>query len=294
MAAGRARRSQAAVDWVLDLEPIEVNIFRGCRPRRTASGSSGARSPARRWSPRPARSSRAAGVHSLHAYFLRAGDPGADPLRGRPHPRRRSFTTRRVVAIQHGKAIFNLPASFQVPEEGLDHAFPMPDVPRPTAPGLHDRVASPPGRDGRPGSTGRGPSTSATSTAPPPTAGPAHRVPQSVAAGRRPAARRPAAAHHRAHLRADMTLLDTATAAPRRQLVRPTTASWPASTTPCGSTGPSGPTTGCSTTRTAPSAPAARGLSRGLVFTRDGHPRGHGDAGGPDPLGAEWAQRGGH
>ncbi|MGW2629811.1 acyl-CoA thioesterase [Streptomyces chattanoogensis] len=70
--------------------------------------------------------------HSLHAYFLRPGDPGApivytvDRIRDG-----RSFTTRRVVAVQHGQPVFHLSASFQVHEEGLDHQEPMPSAPDP-------------------------------------------------------------------------------------------------------------------------------------------------------------------
>ena len=71
-------------------------------------------------------------IHSLHAYFLRAGDPDArivfDVDRSRDG---RSFSSRRVVAIQHGRPIFTLAASFQVEEEGLEHEFEMPDVPPP-------------------------------------------------------------------------------------------------------------------------------------------------------------------
>lgn len=72
--------------------------------------------------------------HSLHAYFLRPGDARlpvvylVDPIRDG-----RSFTTRRVVAMQGGEAIFNLSASFQVVEEGFDHHDPMPEVPPPEA-----------------------------------------------------------------------------------------------------------------------------------------------------------------
>ena len=68
-------------------------------------------------------------VHSLHAYFLRPGDPSlpiifdVDPIRDG-----KSFTTRRVVAIQNGKAIFNSSMSFQVMEKGLEHQFDMPEV----------------------------------------------------------------------------------------------------------------------------------------------------------------------
>ncbi|MEZ4408948.1 MAG: acyl-CoA thioesterase II [Polyangiales bacterium] len=71
-------------------------------------------------------------VHSLHGYFLRAGDLDrpivyqVDRLRDG-----KSFTTRRVVAVQEGEAIFSLEASFQLDEEGFDHQDPMPDVPAP-------------------------------------------------------------------------------------------------------------------------------------------------------------------
>ncbi|MFT7518731.1 MAG: acyl-CoA thioesterase-2 [Kiritimatiellia bacterium] len=71
-------------------------------------------------------------VHSLHGYFLRQGDPTrpviyeVDPIRDG-----RSFTTRRVVAIQHGRAIFHMSASFQIDEPGLDHHSPAPDAPDP-------------------------------------------------------------------------------------------------------------------------------------------------------------------
>ncbi|MCE7080543.1 acyl-CoA thioesterase II [Streptomyces sp. ST2-7A] len=70
--------------------------------------------------------------HSLHSYFLRPGDPGApivyqvDRIRDG-----RSFTTRRVVAVQHGQPIFHLSASFQVHEEGLEHQQEMPGAPDP-------------------------------------------------------------------------------------------------------------------------------------------------------------------
>ena len=71
-------------------------------------------------------------VHSLHAYFLVAGDVDA-PIVYEVDVARdgKSFSNRRVVAIQHGQPIFNMTASFQVPEEGLEHAAPMPQVPGP-------------------------------------------------------------------------------------------------------------------------------------------------------------------
>ena len=67
--------------------------------------------------------------HSLHAYFLRPGDPLA-PIVYRVERDRdgQSFTTRRVVAIQHGRPIFNMAASFQVVETGLEHAAKLPRV----------------------------------------------------------------------------------------------------------------------------------------------------------------------
>ncbi len=121
----------ALVD-LLDLEPIEVNIFRGVSPdedrQRTFGGQVAGQAlvaAARtvgddRW------------VHSLHAYFLRPGDPSVPILYEVDRIRDgRSFTTRRVVAIQHGRAIFNLAASFQVEEPGLEHQSPMPPAPDP-------------------------------------------------------------------------------------------------------------------------------------------------------------------
>ncbi len=71
-------------------------------------------------------------VHSLHAYFLRKGDHTAPIIYEVDRQRDgRSYTSRRVVAIQHGHPILNLAASFQVPEEGLEHQSSMPQVPRP-------------------------------------------------------------------------------------------------------------------------------------------------------------------
>ncbi len=71
-------------------------------------------------------------VHSLHAYFLRAGDVEASIVYNVDRARDgRSFNNRRVVAIQHGRQIFNMTASFQKVEAGLEHHAPMPDVPGP-------------------------------------------------------------------------------------------------------------------------------------------------------------------
>jgi acyl-CoA thioesterase-2 len=71
-------------------------------------------------------------VHSLHAYFLRKGDHTAPIIYEVDRQRDgRSYSSRRVVAIQHGYPILNLAASFQHPEDGLEHQAPMPAVPRP-------------------------------------------------------------------------------------------------------------------------------------------------------------------
>ena len=121
---------------LLELERLEDNLFRGesrdigsnrvfggqvlgqglCAASRTVEGRH---------------------VHSLHAYFLRPGDVNAPIVY---HVKRdrdgRSFSNRRVVAIQHGRPIFNMTASFQLDEQGLEHQAEMPDVPGPN--GLAD------------------------------------------------------------------------------------------------------------------------------------------------------------
>jgi len=71
-------------------------------------------------------------VHSLHAYFLRAGDIEAPIVYEVDRARDGgSFSTRRVVAIQHGEPIFNMSASFQITEPGVEHQLSMPEVPKP-------------------------------------------------------------------------------------------------------------------------------------------------------------------
>lgn len=120
---------QALDDLValLDLEVIEVNLFRGRSPdenrQRVFGGQvAGQALVAATRTVEPDRS-----VHSLHAYFLRPGDPTTPILYEVDRIRDgKSFTTRRVVAIQHGRAIFNLQASFHVAETGPDHQIPMP------------------------------------------------------------------------------------------------------------------------------------------------------------------------
>ncbi len=114
---------------LLDLESIEVNIFRGRSPdesrQRVFGGQVAGQAlvAATRTIDEPDRF-----VHSLHAYFLRPGDPAIPILYEVDRIRDgKSFATRRVVAIQHGRAIFNLQASFHVHEPGPDHQIEMPD-----------------------------------------------------------------------------------------------------------------------------------------------------------------------
>ncbi len=118
---------------ILSLEQIELNLFRGTSPtegwQRVYGGQvlGQALVAASRTVDGDNRS-----AHSLHGYFLRPGDTSQPILYSVDRIRDgRSFTTRRVVAIQNGVAIFSMSASFQVHETGLSHADAMPDVPPP-------------------------------------------------------------------------------------------------------------------------------------------------------------------
>lgn len=126
------RRALAArLLGILDLEAIEQNLYRGSNEARKGLRLFGGQVLAQ--------AMRAAGhtvegrqPHSLRAYFMRAGDAGRPVLYEVERIRDgRSFTTRRVVAIQQGQAIFSMDVSFQSPETGFDHAHPMPNVPPP-------------------------------------------------------------------------------------------------------------------------------------------------------------------
>ncbi|HXH56817.1 MAG TPA: acyl-CoA thioesterase II [Iamia sp.] len=129
---------QAAVDEmirVLDLENIEVNVFRGTSPDEDAQRVFGGQVAGQALVAAARTVDADRTVHSLHAYFLRPGDPTVPILYEVDRLRDgRSFTTRRVVAIQHGKPIFNLSASFHVAEAGFDHQDePPPDTPDPAS-----------------------------------------------------------------------------------------------------------------------------------------------------------------
>ena len=126
---------------LLDLEELEVNIFRGQSPREERQRVFGGQ-VAGQALVAAGRTVEASVVHSLHAYFLRPGDPTIPILYEVDRIRDgKSFTTRRVVAIQHGRAIFHLSASFQHPESGVEHMAAMPQAPAPeTLPTFLERV----------------------------------------------------------------------------------------------------------------------------------------------------------
>lgn len=117
---------------IIRLEQLELNLFRG---QTRASGQKSifgglVAGQALMAAARTVDDDRP--VHSLHAYFLRPGDFSVPIIYEVDRIRDgRSFTTRRVNAIQHGKAIFSLAASFQVQEQGVEHQWEMPAVPPP-------------------------------------------------------------------------------------------------------------------------------------------------------------------
>jgi acyl-CoA thioesterase-2 len=129
-------RGQAVLDrlvQLLNLEQLEVNLFRGVSPPESPTRVFGGQVAGQALvaAVRTVPDDRA--VHSLHAYFIRPGDPRVPIVYETERVRDgRSFTTRRVLAIQHGEAIFALSASFQLPQDGLEHSEPPPSgVPDP-------------------------------------------------------------------------------------------------------------------------------------------------------------------
>ena len=117
---------------ILDIEPLEDNLFRGRSPQQSWQRVFGGQTlgqalvAAVRTVP-PERT-----AHSLHAYFLQPGDLTRPIIYSVERVRDGgSFTTRRVTATQHGRAMFVMSASFHKEEPGLDHQEPMPDVPKP-------------------------------------------------------------------------------------------------------------------------------------------------------------------
>jgi acyl-CoA thioesterase-2 len=114
---------------LLQVERLEYNLFRGVSGEIGSPQVFGGQVLGQALMAAATTVETSRSVHSLHAYFLRPGDKNArivyDVERIRDGG---SFTTRRVVAIQHGRPIFNLAASFHVPEEGVSHQDPMPRV----------------------------------------------------------------------------------------------------------------------------------------------------------------------
>src|ERR1044072_1958541 len=117
---------------MLDLEDLEVNLFRGVSIEEGRTRVFGGQVLAQALVAAGRTVDVDIPVHSLHAYFLRPGGPdvpsGFDVDRIRDG---RSFPPGRVVAVQHGRAIFNMQTSFHVVEEGPEHSDAMPDVPPP-------------------------------------------------------------------------------------------------------------------------------------------------------------------
>jgi acyl-CoA thioesterase-2 len=116
---------------ILDLETLEQNLFRGRSPQDGWQRVFGGQVIGQAL----VAASRTVDdriIHSLHGYFMRPGDPQVPIIYEVDRIRDgKSFTTRRVVAIQHGEAIFSMSASFHKAEEGFDHQHEMPDVPAP-------------------------------------------------------------------------------------------------------------------------------------------------------------------
>jgi len=115
----------------LNLEPLEENLYRGRSPevgwQRVFGGQVIGQALVA-----AGRTVEGRAAHSLHGYFMREGDPSVPIIYEVDRIRDgKSFATRRVVAIQHGLAIFSMSASFQVAEAGLDHQIAMPKAPPP-------------------------------------------------------------------------------------------------------------------------------------------------------------------
>jgi acyl-CoA thioesterase-2 len=116
---------------ILDLEPLERNLFRGRSPQVGWQRVFGGQVIGQALMA-AARTMEGRSAHSLHGYFMRPGDPAVPIIYQVDRIRDgNTFATRRVVAVQHGEAIFTMAASFQIEEPGFDHQLPMPDVPPP-------------------------------------------------------------------------------------------------------------------------------------------------------------------
>jgi acyl-CoA thioesterase-2 len=128
---------------LLDLEQIEQNLFRAYHPEGRTGRLYGGQIMAQALMAATRTTPEERTVHSLHGYFLRPGDPSIPALIDVERIRDgRSFTTRRVVVIQHGQAIFTMDASFQVSETGLSHQMDMPQLSAPADVQVPDEMRS--------------------------------------------------------------------------------------------------------------------------------------------------------
>jgi acyl-CoA thioesterase-2 len=143
--SSQASAGQRAVDGLvrlLDLERIEENIFRGTSPKSRWQRVFGGQVAGQALVACGRTVAADRHVHSLHSYFIRPGDPAVPIVYEVDRVRDgRSFTTRRVTAIQHGRPIFALSASFQLDQPGIDHQSEMPAAPSPESlPTLDERL----------------------------------------------------------------------------------------------------------------------------------------------------------
>ncbi|WP_148574325.1 acyl-CoA thioesterase [Nocardioides caldifontis] len=117
---------------LLDLETIDLNLFRGQQPNTTMQRVFGGQVAAQALVAATRTVPDDMAVHSLHSYFMRPGDTSVPIVYDVERVRDgRSFTTRRALARQHGRPIYAMTASYQRVEEGFDHQDPMPEVPSP-------------------------------------------------------------------------------------------------------------------------------------------------------------------
>lgn len=131
MSGVEAKDPVAELIGLLDLETIELNIFRGLSPQDRSQRVFGGQVLGQALVA-AGRTVSARICHSLHAYFLLPGDPKIPILYEVDRSRDgHSFSSRRVVAIQHGRPIFHMSAGFQVEEQGLEHQIDPPAVPPP-------------------------------------------------------------------------------------------------------------------------------------------------------------------
>jgi acyl-CoA thioesterase-2 len=134
-ATAEAVTGQAAVDGLvalLDLESIERDTFRGTSTRSRWQRVFGGQVAGQALVAAGRTVADDRRVNSLHSYFVRPGDPAIPILYEVDRVRDgRSFSTRRVIAVQRGETIFSLSASFQLDQDGIDHQSTMPDVPPP-------------------------------------------------------------------------------------------------------------------------------------------------------------------